>query len=149
METGDIVLRTRKTGRPMAIPLIKQLRDALDQLPASDDPNAFIFPTLAQAKRTGALSNQFREILVEAGLLQPRNHQTRSIGRTGRRERSELSFHSLRHSTVTLLKANGVADDLARAVVGHESAAVNKHYTHISTDDVRRAIERLPDLTIG
>jgi len=149
METGDIVLRTRKTGRPMAIPLIKPLRDVLDQLPASDDPNAFVFPTLAEAKRTSVLSNQFREILVEAGLVEPRSHASRSIGRTGRRERPELSFHSLRHSTVTLLKANGVADGLARAVVGHESAAVNKHYTHIGTDDLRRAMERMPDLTVG
>jgi len=42
------------------------------------------------------LSNQFREILVDAGLVQPREYKTTKKGRSHAREASEISFHSLR-----------------------------------------------------
>jgi len=62
---------------------------------------------------------------------------------------SEISFHSLRHSAVTMLKASGLSDFVAREIVGHESAAVSRQYTHLSTDDLRSAMQRLPDVTNG
>jgi integrase len=95
------------------------------------------------------LSNQFREILVEAGLVQPlpRGHTSTGKGRSQAREASEISFHSLRHSAVTMLKAAGVSDFIAREIVGHESAAVSRQYTHLTTDDKRAAMRRLPDVT--
>ena len=60
---------------------------------------------------------------------------------------SELSFHSFRHSAVTMLKASGLSDVFAREIVGHESAEISRQYTHLSTDDLRRAMKRLPDVT--
>ena len=68
-------------------------------------------------------------------------------GRSQARETSEISFHSLRHSAVTMLKASGVSDVLAREIVGHESAAVSRHYTHLTTADLRSAMQRLPEVT--
>jgi hypothetical protein len=35
----------------------------------------------------------------------------------------------------------------AREIVGHDSEAVSRHYTHLSTDDLRNAMQRLPDVT--
>jgi hypothetical protein len=46
---------TRKTGRRMVLPLVQALADYLASLPASDNPNAFIFPDAARAKRTASL----------------------------------------------------------------------------------------------
>ena len=34
-------------------------------------------------------------------------------------------------------------------IVGHESAAVSRQYTHLTTDDKRAAMQRLPDVTNG
>ena len=68
-------------------------------------------------------------------------------GRDQAREPSEISFHSLRHSAVTMLKASGLSDVFAREIVGHESAAISRHYTHLSTEDLRNAMQRLPDVT--
>ena len=68
LESEEIAFATRKTGRRIVLPLIQPLSDYLSSLPAADDPNAFIFPQASGAKRTGSLSNQFREILVSAGL---------------------------------------------------------------------------------
>jgi len=146
-ETGEIAFTTRKTGRRIVLPLMQPLGDYLASLPASDNPNAFIFPRTASAKRTGTLSNQFREILVDAGLVEPRGHKARGKGRSQARETTEISFHSLRHSAVTMLKASGVSDVLAREIVGHESAAISRQYTHLTTDDLRNAMQRLPDVT--
>ena len=147
LETGEIAFTARKTGRRIVLPLHPALVDYLASLPASDDANAFIFPRAATAKHTGSLSNQFRDILADAGLVAPRTHQSTGKGRSHAREASEISFHSLRHSAVTLLKAAGVSDFMAREIVGHESAAVSRQYTHLTTDDKRAALLRVPDVT--
>jgi integrase len=149
LDSGEIAFTTRKTGRRIVLPLVKPLADYLVSLPASDNPNAFIFPRAASAKRTASLSNQFRDILVAAELVEPRSrgHKTTGKGRDQAREASEISFHSLRHSAVTMLKAAGVSDFIAREIVGHESAAVSRQYTHLTTDYKRAAMRRLPDVT--
>jgi integrase len=149
LDSGEIAFTTRKTGRRIVLPLVQPLADYLASLPASDNPNAFIFPHVACAKRTASLSNQFRDILVAAGLIEPRprGHKSTGKGRDQAREASEISFHSLRHSAVTMLKAAGVSDFIAREIIGHESAAVSRQYTHLTTDDKRAAMRRLPDVT--
>lgn len=113
LETGEIAFTARKTGRRIVLPLVQPLIDYLSALPAGDNPNAFVFPKAATAKRTGSLSNQFRDILADAGLVEPRTHQSTGKGRSHARETSEISFHSLRHSAVTMLKAAGVSDFIA------------------------------------
>jgi integrase len=147
LDTGEVAFTARKTGRRIVLPLMQPLGDYLASLPASDNPNAYIFPTAATHKRTASLSNQFREILADAGLVEPRTHAATKKGRSQAREPSEISFHSLRHSAVTMLKAAGVSDFIAREIVGHESAAVSREYTHLTTDDKRNAMLRLPDIT--
>ncbi len=149
LDSGEIAFTTRKTGRRIVLPLVQPLIDYLSALPASDNPNAYIFPNAAKHKRTNSLSNQFRDIMADAGLLEPRTHERTGKGRSQAREPSEISFHSLRHSAVTMLKAAGVSDFIAREIVGHESAAVSRQYTHLSTDDKRNAMRRLPDVTNG
>ena len=34
----------------------------------------------------------------------------------------------------------------AREIVGHENSAVSRHYTHLTTDDLRKTMQRLPDV---
>jgi integrase len=148
LETGEIAFTARKTGRRIVLPLVQPLSDYLTSLTGSDNPNAHIFPNSAKHKRTASLSNQFREILVDAGLVEPRQYKsTDGKGRTHARVPSEISFHSLRHSAVTMLKASGLSDVFAREIVGHDTEAISRQYTHLSTDDLRNAMQRLPDVT--
>lgn len=153
VEAGEIAFTARKTGRRIVLPLVKPLSNYLSELSPGDNPNAFIFPTAATATRTGTLSNRFRDILADAGLVEARDHAASGKaeagkGRSQARETSELSFHSLRHSAVTLLKASGASDVLAQEIVGHDSAAVSRQYTHLSIDVMRGAMDKLPDVTI-
>jgi integrase len=147
LERAEIAFTARKTGRRIVLPLVGPLLDYLALVSAPDNPDALIFPRSSSHKRVGRLSNQFRDILVEAGLVEPRSYKTTTKGRAHARQASEISFHSLRHSAVTLLKASGLSDVFAREIVGHESAAVSRAYTHLSTEDLRNAMQRLPDVT--
>jgi integrase len=152
LETNEIAFTTHKTGRRIVLPLMQPLSDYLSELPSSDNPNAHIFPNAAKYERTTSLSNQFYEILVEAGLAEPRPNYYKlsekdKKGRDHARDASQISFHSLRHSATTMLKNAGVSNALAMAIIGHESEAVSRAYTHHSTEDLRRAMERLPDVS--
>ena len=110
-------------------------------------PKRFHLPARGKRKAHGFTVQSVREILSDAGLVEPRGHKATGKGRSRAREASEISFNSLRHSAVTMLKATGLSDVFAREIVGHESAAISRQYTHLSTDDLRAAMQRLPDVT--
>jgi integrase len=138
-----------KTGNRLELPLAAPVVDYLLTLSASDDPAAPVFPEAAQTAdvNISALSNRFRNLLAEAGLVEAKTHKTTGKGRTAKREVSALTFHSLRHSAVSLLKASGATDAVAKAIAGHETQAISDHYTHLTADDLRGAIDALPDVT--
>ena len=54
-----------------------------------------------------------------------------------------LRFHDLRHSFITLMAERNVPLPVVQAMVGHMSAAVTRHYTHISSSAARNAVELL------
>ena len=147
---AQLTFQTRKTNRSMALPLAKQLKEYFDKIPAGDDPKAPLFPS-AYARRTrnnnaGPLSNQFNKVMVKAGLADHKSHQSTGKGRTSKRKLNELCFHCLRHTATSMLKNAGVSDAVARDIIGHESEAISRQYTHIDMPAKRKAIESLPDI---
>ena len=151
LERDEIALTTRKTGKRLLIPIAAPLREHLLTLEIEDNPRGPVHPNAfeilrAQNGRVGTLSNQFSELLVDAGLREPRNHKSRGIGRGGKRGGIDLSFHSLRHTAVSLLKDAGVPDAVVQALVGHESAAMSARYTHVGKEALTRAAKTLPEL---
>ncbi len=153
IEAGEIRFVTSKTGRRQVIPIAKPLRVFIDELNVGDDPRAPLFPTLYPfAVRTGGtspLSQQFFQLLVDANLAEPRPPKSKGTGqgRSAPRERNEISFHSLRHTATSLLKAAGVSESVARDIIGHESAEISRNYTHVEEAAKRKALAKLPDLT--
>jgi len=94
-------------------------------LPVNDDMRTPLHPRAfalldAQGK-TGGLSNQFADLLAQAGLRAPARHTSASA-----KERSPLSFHSLRHTATTLLHEGGVPAAVAQALIGHDSEAIHQ-----------------------
>jgi integrase len=138
---------SRKTKRRQLIPLARPLRKFLETSEASDDPKQPLFPKASTAKRSGALSNQFHDILSDAGLLEKRTHASSGKGRSNRRRLNELSFHALRHTATSLMKNAGISPAIVQDIIGHESPEISAHYTHIEGAAKRRAIESLPDVT--
>jgi integrase len=148
----EISLTTIKTRREQVLPLAKPLLKHLEKMPVGDDANAPLFPNAFAIKRRtlsiGSLSNKFHEILVAAKLADHRSHDKRGKGRSASRIPSVLSFHSLRHTATSMLKNAGISDVIARDIIGHESAAVSQNYTHIDSKTKRKALDKLPDISV-
>jgi integrase len=144
---------TSKTGKRLSFHMAKPLADYFENLPSSDKPDAYVFPKAAEMaeKHTGTISTKFYdEILAPAGLVEARPKAVAKIdgkGRDARRQTSELSFHSLRHTFTTWLKSAGASNALAQMIVGHDSEVVSRGYTHLDADDTQTAISKLPDVT--
>jgi integrase len=129
-----------KTKALVALPLVDEAREALLALPGRNNPDLSMFPKLAATGR-GSRSNAFRKLLWKAGLAR-HPHAAASSG-AGQREIGELCFHSLRHTATSMLKAAGVSDSIARAIIGHESAAVSRAYTHLDMATMKAALDKM------
>jgi integrase len=148
LQQKELTIRTQKTGRVQILPLAKPLLAHIDTLPAGDNPKAPLCPSF-EGKAVSWLSNQFYEVMASAGLVKSRGDHQKKDGKSGRgarRQLSDISFHALRHTATSLLKNAGVSDVVARDIVGHESAAVSRNYTHIDAETKRAALDKLPDL---
>jgi len=105
LATDVIRLETGKTHRVMTIPIAAPLREHIEGLPASDDPASPIH--LRCSKRTQpALSSEFARLLTSAGLRKADPSRAKALGL--RRRQGELSFHSLRHTAVSMLHDAGL-----------------------------------------
>jgi integrase len=142
---STIRLTTMKTDRNQDIPIAEPLLRHLSTL-AGDKPDAPLCPSL-RGKKASWLSGQFHNLMVNAGLAEARNHQGKGKGREARREKSRISFHSLRYSTTSALKSAGVGDSVAMDIVGHDTEAMSRHYTKIPAEIKRAALSKLPDIT--
>jgi integrase len=150
LERDEIRLTSRKTGKRLLIPIAAPLREHLLAI-AGDDPRAPVHPRACatvneQSGRVGTLSNQFSDLLVACGLRGPQCRQSRNIKRDRKREGLDLSFHSLRHTAVSMLKDAGVPDSVVQALVGHESAAMSHRYTHVGKEALAKAARSLPEI---
>lgn len=146
---GEIRLLTRKTGRRMVIPMAKPLREHVESLPVGDNPAQPIHPAAfeeAKAGRSGRLSNQFNALLASAGLRKAASKKKTKDGRSGAREASVLSFHSLRATAATLMHDAGVPSAVVQELIGHDSEEVHRAYVKIGRESLRGGTDKLPVL---
>jgi integrase len=142
-----------KQGKSINIPIAEPLMEYLESTPAGDVPDAPLFPkaydrVLSQEGRTGTLSGQFRRIMEAAGLVPKRTWKSTGKGRTATRVFNPLTFHSLRHTATSLFKEAGVPHAVVQDIIGHESEAVSRIYTHVGDPAKRDAINKLPNLPV-
>jgi integrase len=148
----QLTFHVSKTNKPQSVHLAEPLYRHLESLQRPEDPETPLFPgahaDYAKNYFNGLLSKRFHAILVAAGLLEPRKNRATGEGGAGVKHRvSKLSFHSLRHTFVSWLKDSGSSDAVARELAGHDSAIVNRNYTHLDDQTKRNALDRLPDIT--
>jgi integrase len=142
-----IRLTTQKTGKSLIIPLAEPLARHVESLPCADDPHTPLHPRafgfMETHGRTGGLSNQFADLLAQAGLRKKPSH---SKGTGGKQELSALSFHSLRHTATTLLHEAGVPAAVAQALIGHDSEAIHQIYIGVGLEALKKAADSFPDV---
>lgn len=149
-ERARLKLVTSKTGRAVVVPLVAPVQRYLSTRQVGR-PGDFLFPRAAAAKaqaegNTRRLSATFFALLVKSGLAAPRSKKSTGRGHSTSRKTSELSFHSLRHTTTSWLKRANVADGLAMDIVGHDTLEASGQYTHFDEPSKRAALEALPQV---
>jgi integrase len=61
----------------------------------------------------------------------------------------EVTFHQLRHSTASILLAEGVPMEIIRQILGHTRVSMSGHYARAEDDMKREALERLGKAVSG
>jgi len=151
LERGEIRMVTRKTGKRLLLPITGAMRDHIESLQSTDIPGAPVHPRAFESikshkGRTNELSNHFIELMIQAGLRQPRSRQSTGKSRGCRRQGMDISFHSLRHSAVSILKDAGVPDSVVMELVGHDSPAMSARYTSVGIESLAKAQAAMPKL---
>ena len=141
----------KKTGKTIILPLDGPLAAHSETLPAADSARTPLHPRafsiVEKQGKTGHLSNQFTDLLAQAGLRKKQPHRKTNDKEQGRRRRNEgLSFHSLRHTAVTLLKEAGVPQAVVMELVGHDNEEMSQHYTRVGRTALEGAARAFPDL---
>lgn len=137
---GRIVIRTMKTGKVIATPITNAVKSLLE--PLSKPYQEYIFPDMAKRyiRSSGSLSSEFTSILKGMGIIKPENLHKGAGGR----KISDKSFHSLRHSVVSILRVNAsFTADLIRETVGHDSEEVERGYFTPDVESKRSVINFL------
>jgi integrase len=133
--------------RPLEIPILPDLEKYLQQLPVtSRNPDAPLFPGLARRKvggRTG-LSNTFTRLIAAAGINNP--ILSKGKGAKGRAV-YRLSFHSLRHTFISIMANAGISKEMRMKLAGHTSSAHDR-YTHLEIQTLRGALKSFPSLAL-
>ena len=133
--------RRHSHGRPVTIPIHPALENALNinHCPSIAGP---VLPTISEMYRRGRwlVSQELSRIFKAANI-------TTSVKLEGRRKRTpEATFHSLRHTFVSLSANAGVPLHIVQSIVGHESTAMTRHYYHESINSLRQAVNSIPTL---
>jgi integrase len=150
LEASQVRFVTAKTGRVMILPLAPALAKHVLGLTAGEHPETPLHPRadeiVKRQGRSSSLSIQFSDLLAQAGLREKKTHHTKGAGRSAPRASTGLSFHCLRHTATSFLHEAGIPAAVAQAFVGHDSQAIHALYTHIGTENLRRAADALPEL---
>ncbi len=144
LERGAIDFLQGKTKRRVEVPIHPEFRRWLDKCPATARTK-FVYPKLAGKTAAGrnGLSGQFRRIMEKAKVAGETIPRKGSKGRN----RSTLTFHSLRHSFNSAMANAGVSQEMRQRLTGHASKAVNDRYTHAEMETLRRAVATVPTLS--
>lgn len=158
LERGVIQVIPEKTkkhahGKPVTIPihpsLMAELRIAREEGEGKREEkellDCFVNPVVADLylNRNWMLDDVLRKIFTAANI-------TMSVRMQGRSRRSVLaSFHSLRHTFVSLSANAGVPLPVVQSIVGHCSTAMTRHYYHENEDVLRQAVSAIPSFGAG
>ena len=106
------------------------------------DRNGFFLKEIANnyIEKRHQVAEVLKRIFKAAGIVTT----VRVEGRTNRVPHA--TFHSLRHTFVSIAANSGVPIHIIQSIVGHESTAMTRHYYHESVDALKCAVNAIPSL---
>jgi len=133
LEDSIAVLGKTKNGRPRALPLVSDVKDALaDAAKVKPLHGDFVFFDPKQPTKTKNIDTVWRKCRADAGLLNDRDDPL-----------DRVVLHTTRHSCVTKMLRGGANLAQAAVVSGHQTLAMLKRYEHLASADAVDIAERL------
>lgn len=130
----------RKTHMQVAIPIHPVLMNKLLEVKRQASPDdELVSGELSRMYSSRAIGCKINDLFKTAGVKQ---HEI-----IDGKKRTVCSFHSLRHTFVSMAASSGVSLDVLRTIVGHSSSAMTSHYAHMSQSALASAVNALPDLS--
>ncbi len=146
LERGIIQLVPRKTrkhahGRPVTIPIHPALAEAIGA--SGTGPVLPDISSWYNGMEHWRISKGLETVFKDAGIKT-------SVKIEGRRYATpDATFHSLRHTFVSLSVNAGVPLPIVQSIVGHSSTAMTRHYYHENEEKLRQAVEAIPVIGYG
>jgi len=119
-----VALRQRKTGQPIKVPALPELRRLLDAAPRQS-VQIVVSEETGRPYRESAFQHEFARIRAAAGLA------------------DDLQFRDLRRTLATALGEAGCTDDQIRAITGHQTREVVAVYVRPNNAFADAAMKRL------
>ena len=113
---GDTLVIIGKGGKTRYFPLSEELRALLG---APGKPGGYVFPLWRDAN---TITRRFRAAAIAAGM-------------------PDVSPHVLRHAFATRLAMAGLGEDVRMPLMGHSTKEMSRHYTHVTQEHLRTALE--------
>lgn len=144
-----------RVGKEVTLPLHPDLREKLNaakKWKIKDNP--FILPKVADRykRNHSGISKDTSRILQHVGLetsIDPgegvrRKTYKNKDNKLKKMKVCQYSMHSFRHTFVSFCANASVPLAVVQDIVGHTSPAMTRHYTHISNEAKKKAINALP-----
>ena len=142
-----IVVIPRKTarhahGKQTLIPIHATLAAMLAEIPQGKR-KGWVLPEVADMymREPSMVTNRVQRVFRECGI------KTQIEQGEGRKALTDVGFHSLRHTFVSLSANAGAPLAIVQAIVGHSNPAMTRHYFHEQEGALVSAVAALPDVT--
>ena len=138
---GTILVKTRKTGQDVILPIHPLLAMRLRGADAWRDNTGNVLPNLVRrySQTRRGVTQECQKVFTMIGLDVTGE---RIEGRS--RRPAQYGFHSLRHTFVSICASQGVPMAAVQAIVGHANPAMTRHYTHLGVESLRSAVNCIP-----
>ncbi len=133
----------RRLPQTITIPIHPALSAMLTEIPINERDHVYVLPQWADTYRNKSrskLTEQIQKHFEDCGI------KTTEAREVGTRAQVVVGFHSLRHTFVSLCRESNAPLAVVENIVGHHSASLTRHYTHISEQASTDAVALLPSL---
>ena len=151
---GWILTVPNKTARhddsPLHIPIMKALGNMLEDIP-KHFRKGYVIKNMAKKylKSRDNVTDMVQDLFKSCGVQIHKTGTGRYYDKekkkyVGKRAVLQYGFHSLRHTTVTILQEAGVPQAVVQAIVGHRTLAMTQRYTHVGDKALKEAVNNIP-----
>jgi integrase len=122
--------KTRRYGKELFVPLLPELKEALEKKIRTSD---YVLPELAALYQhdNATLAKILRKIFDKAEI-----QAERDIGTKTARAVANTGAHSFRHAFVTLARLHGINDSVIAQITGHSTLKQMDNYSHLKPADI-------------